>query len=247
MITGSPYANVTILTVSWNQKEVLELMLKSYVRHHYVGYPLNIILWDNASTDGTVEWLIENNIPFMRSATNIGHEQAINVCYPAVATPYCLLVDTDIIFNEKIWLFSDHLDDDIVAAGDFIDGDNLGSPIKPRLGAWFILFNIAKCREKGITYFRNKEDWSYDCASQFYENIKLAGLDIYDIKRLPGDIDRDIIGMRYGAFDHLLRMSWDLNKHGDREGEIRMRQEFVKNKLKEYADIDIKNKFTCQV
>jgi len=236
--------NITLLTISWNQKEVLELMLKSYLDHHYNGDPLKICLWDNGSTDGTVEWLIDNNIPFLKSVTNIGHESAINVCYPSISTKYCLLVDTDILFNGRVYDFIDWFDQTIVACGDFIDGDILNSPIKARIGAWFILFDIEKCRDHGITYFRNKEeDWSYDVGSQFYENIKMAGLDIHPIHRIPGDMDRDQIGMRYGAFDHLLRMSWDWNKHGDRIGEIQMRQQFVKNKLKEYENIDLKNKF----
>lgn len=235
--------DITLLTVSWNQKEVLELMLKSYVRYHHFNNPLKLLLWDNASTDGTVEWLIQNKIPFIKSETNIGHEQAVNACYTSISTKYCLLSDTDIIYKSMVWYYINEFSPRIVAAGDLIQGDSLNSPIKPRLGAWFILFDIDTCRQHGITYFRNNTGWNYDVGSQFYENLWMNNLQPVLIPRLPGNMDADLIGMSYEKFDHLLRMSWNLDNHGDRRDEVNRRKDFVLEKLKEYDDIDLKGKF----
>lgn len=235
-------SDLCLFIINWSNRPCLELCLKSYVKHHYNGEPLKLILGDNCSTDDSLQFYIDNRIPFYREPTNIGHEQLIDKLYPRLSTKYVLLCDSDILFNENCSEYLDVLKDN-AAAGDLITGDQLNSPIKPRLGAWFIAFDRERCWQAGITYFRNKTDWSYDCASQFYENLWMNNLPVHIIPRLPGNPDSDQEGMRYGKFSHLLRMSWDLNKHADREGEIMMRRKYVESRLNEFRDIDLKNKF----
>lgn len=236
-------ADVTLMSVNWNNRPCLELMLKSYVKHHYKGEKLNIKLIDNSSTDDSVQWMVENNIPFWRLSENIGHENGVNFLYQSIKTKYALLVDTDILFNEDCSSYLDQLNENVIAAGDLITGDRLNDPIKPRIAAWFILFDIEECCKHGITYFRNNTGWNYDVGSQFYENLCLNNLGIHVIQRLPGNMDSDQEGMRYGKFSHLLRMSWDLTKHQDREGEIMMRRKYVEARLNEFREIDLKGKF----
>ena len=232
------------MVVNWNNRPCLELLLKSYIKHHYNGTPLKLLLWDNESKDDSRDFYLANGIHFQTSGTNIGHENALNQLYPQVNTKYCLLVDSDILFNENCSSYLDLLNGNTVALGDLITNDRLGdSLIKPRLAAWFILFDIEMCRKKGITYFRNNTDWSYDVGSQFYENIIQAGLGVHAIQRLNSNPDGSIIGMNYGKFGHLLRMSWDLGKHADRTEEVARRKRYVLERLKEFESIDLKGKF----
>lgn len=64
--------DITLVSVSWNNKTVMELMLKSFVKHHYKGEPLKLLLVDNGSDDGSKEWLKENKIPFYDFIINLG-------------------------------------------------------------------------------------------------------------------------------------------------------------------------------
>lgn len=235
---------VTLMMVNWNTRDCVELALKTFWIHHK-WQQVNLMLWDNASTDGSKEWLYDKGIPFFDSQTNIGHEEAICVMYPAIQTKWVLLIDTDLIFNEEcIDHYCNFLSEDVVAAGDLIRGDNLGEAVKPRLGAWFVLFNIEACRRIGIQKFRDTTDWSMDVGSHFYDRIWRANKDVHIIGRLPGHIDYDVLGMRYGTHDHLGKMSWNLVNHGDRRDEVERRRVYVKEELKKYQDIDLKGKFT---
>lgn len=235
---------VTLMMVNWNAKECMELALTTfYIRHKW--QPVHLMLWDNASTDGSKEWLYDKGIPFFDSKTNIGHEEAICVMYPAIQTKLVLLIDSDVIFNKECLNYYDRfLTDQVVAAGDLIRGDQLNAPVKPRLGAWMIYFDIEECRKIGILKFRDTTDWSMDVGSHFYDRIWRANKDVHIIPRLPGHIDYDQIGMKYDRFDHLGKCSWNLENHGDRKDEVERRRAYVKEELKKYQDIDMKGKFT---
>ena len=238
--------DATLITVSWNTKSVLELMLKSYVAVHYMGEPLKLMLVENGSVDGTKQWLTDNKVPFIDCMINVGHEAAVNMIYQKIDTTYALLSDTDVIFKSSVFepIIDEVLNDKCIAAGDLIDGDNLGYAIKPRLGAWHILFNIHIMRDvEGFTKFRDTNLWNYDTGSWFYEKLTERGYTHHQISRAPGDIDRDVVGMRYPTHDHLGKMSWATSHHKDRIDEIAMRQRYVEERLKEYEHIDLKNKF----
>jgi hypothetical protein len=236
-------SDCTLLSINWNNRPCLELMLKSYVKYHYKGEPLKLILGDNASQDDSLQFYVDNGIPYYREPLNIGHEQLVDKLYPRIPTKYVLLVDSDIIFNEDCSVYLDSLNDTTVAAGDLIRDDKLTEPIKPRIAPWFILFDIETCRKHGITYFRNNTGWNYDVGSQFYENVWQSNLGVHIIPRLPGNQDLDLEGMSYSKFSHLLRMSWDLKKHSDREGEVMKRREYVESRLNDFKDIDLRGKF----
>lgn len=235
--------NVTLVSVNWNQRKVTELMLKSYVKHHYRAAPLKLMLIDNGSTDDSKKWLTENRIPFIDLPINIGHEAGINVVYKKIDTRYCLVVDTDMEFRSNTHEYLSHLNETCVAAGDLITGDNLGFKVLPRIGAWFFLFDIAIMRAKGIVKFRDTTNWAYDTGSWMTERVFENGFTHHQINRVPGDIDRDVIGMNYGSHYHLGKMSWAQGHHKDRVDEIAMRMRYVEEALQSYADVDLTNKF----
>lgn len=231
------------MLVNWNTKPCVELALKTFYQHHW-QHDVHLMLFDNASTDGSKEWLHEQQIPFFDSKENIGHEQALCVMYPAIQTKWVLLIDTDVIFHaECIDHYRKFMSDQVIAAGDLIRGDQLNEPVKPRLGAWWILFDIERCREVGITKFRDTTNWSYDVGSHFYERIWMNNLGVHVIARQPGNIDYDVLGMKYGTHSHLGKCSWHLEKHPDREHEITMRKAYVLEQLRNYENIDLKGKF----
>lgn len=237
---STTYPNITVLSVNWNARPVMELMLRSLVKHHG---SCKLMLVDNGSTDGSKEWLYEQQIPFLDFPTNIGHEAAINIVYPSITTKYVLLVDTDVIFYDNVFTYLDQFNETIVAAGDLVKGDQLHEAVKPRLGAWFILFDIEACRKVGITKFRDTSDWSFDVGSHFYDRLWKANLQPLIIPRKSGNIDSDIIGMDFEKFGHFGKLSWNLENHRDRESEVNMRRKYVESRLNEFRDVTLKGVF----
>ncbi len=218
--------DVTLITVNWLQDEAMELMLKSYVAEHYAGEKLNLIIHDNKQD-------------------NIGHENGINILYQKVKTKYCLLSDTDIRYTAPIKSYLKYITGNCVAVGEMVGELNAAwGQIKPRLGAWFILFDIEKCRDAGINIFRDPEvtDWSYDVGSWFFEQILKAGFYYHDISRNTDHFDPIAV---YDKFIHYGGISWDLTRpeHWNRTREIEEKKELIKKTLQEYSYIDLKDKF----
>ena len=227
--------DISLISVNWNQRSVMELMLKSYAVHH--PGRLKLMLVDNGSTDGSKEWLVEQDIPFIDLPTNLGHEQALNVVYPYIRTKYALVVDTDVEFVAPVAQYRDCLDDNCIVAGELITRDN---GVTPRIGAWFFLFDIEAIRNKGVKKFRDSANWAYDVGGWMTEQIFNHGFTHHQIHMKPGDIDRDVIGMNYGTHYHLGKMSWNLDNHGDRIDEVNMRRKYVIDRLEHYKDVNIK-------
>jgi len=236
--------DITIVIVNWQQQKALELCLKSYVKHHYSGEALKIILADNHSSDGSFKWILEQGIPFISFSENIGHEQAINAIYPSIKTKYCLICDTDIEFLGNIFeTLVPLLNDEIKLVGDYITGDQLNAPVKPRVGAWFYLFDIEAMKGHGVDSFRDSGDWSYDVGSWMTEKILSHGYKIHHIPRLNQDIDHELISMQYPTHNHIGKVSWDIQQHMDRESEVLRRRRYIEEKLSEYSNINLKDKF----
>jgi len=236
--------DLTLIVINWNQKLALDLCLKTYVKHHYDNSPLNIILVDNGSTDGSKTTITQNKIPFISLTENIGHEQAINLIYPLIKTKYALISDTDIEFLSNV--YESHIplmNDKVKLVGDYITGDQLNSPVKPRVGAWFYLFDIEAMKTAGVEKFRDTEDWSYDVGSYMTEKILQAGYSIHHLPRLNEDIDHELISMRYETHNHIGKVSWDITKHQDRHDEVVRRRKYIEDKVKEYSDISLEDKF----
>ena len=55
----------------------------------------DILVVDNGSTDGSVEWLKEQEIPAIFLPENTGFSGAVNVGLKAAATPYVILLNND--------------------------------------------------------------------------------------------------------------------------------------------------------
>lgn len=98
---STPRVSITIPT--WNGKHHLEACLPSLARQTYQDF--EVIIVDNGSQDGTVEWLREN-YPEMRieaQATNVGVTAAFNIGVKAARGEYIVLLNND-TEAEPIWL-----------------------------------------------------------------------------------------------------------------------------------------------
>jgi glycosyltransferase involved in cell wall biosynthesis len=94
--------NLTLITVNWNTRAALELLLKSYVAHHYEGEALPCLVIDNGSTDGSLEWMKENGVPHVSVGENIGHMRGINLALDTAEAETVLITDTDVRFDRNV-------------------------------------------------------------------------------------------------------------------------------------------------
>lgn len=238
--------DITLVTVNWNQQPCVELLLKSYVKYHYCGTPLKLLLVDNDSDDGSREWMDDNDIPFVVTEANIGHENALNAIYDKIKTKYCLLNDTDVEYHDSVYSYLYLMNDYCISVGEMIDKNYMNdTKIKDRISPWFWLYDISKLKEAGVTYFRDpaNENWTYDVASWQTEQLLNLGYTNHNLIRKPGHQDNDIVSMRYDKVDHIGKVSWNLDNHIDRYSEVMRRRQYVKDRLQLYEDIDLKGKF----
>jgi len=240
------YTDITLVAVNWNQLDCVKLLLSSYIRHHYDGVPLRLMLYDNGSTDGSKQWLNENEIPFFDGYSNVGHENALNIIYNDIKTNKIILNDTDVEYKANVYGYLDEMKGSCISVGELIDGNYINNDkVKDRISPWFWMFDLNEMRRGGIRYFRDPsvEDWSYDVGSWQWEQMKNLGFTNFNLKRGAGHQDHDLISMRYEVADHIGKVSWNLKNHGDRYSEVMQRRDYVKERLLFYQDIDLKGKF----
>lgn len=77
---------------SWNSLEYLKILHNSLKRNTKLKYEL--VVHDNGSTDGTVEWLKQNKIKHTRTEQNEG-SAAINYATQQASYPYLIIANSD--------------------------------------------------------------------------------------------------------------------------------------------------------
>lgn len=90
------YPKVAVVIVHWNRKSLLENFLPSVVASTYPN--LEIVLADNASDDGSVEY-VQHHFPqvkVVRNDTNYGYAGGYNHALPHVEADYYILLNNDI-------------------------------------------------------------------------------------------------------------------------------------------------------
>ena len=92
---------ISIIIVTWNGKRYAEECLDSL--HAYINDPrAEVIVVDNASTDGTPE-MIEHSYPgvmLIRNDKNLGFAKANNVGIRKSSGEFVLLVNSDVVVRE---------------------------------------------------------------------------------------------------------------------------------------------------
>ena len=101
-----PQYQVDACVVSFNTK-ALTLTTLTQLRAS-VQVPTNIMVWDNGSTDGSVEALAEfsrrNPITTILSPENLGYGAALNRAFAMGRAPYLLVLNSDLQFPQVGWL-----------------------------------------------------------------------------------------------------------------------------------------------
>lgn len=83
----------SILIPTWNNLDYLKLCLNSI--HKNSVYKHQILLFVNDGSDGTIEWLQNQNYEYIHSKENVGVCWALNALRSKVATDYILYMNDD--------------------------------------------------------------------------------------------------------------------------------------------------------
>ena len=94
---------VNIIIVNWNGRKFLSECLESLRRQTY--QPLTIILVDNGSTDGSVDFVKKNypEVKAIRLDRNLGFSIANNIAIESVNSAYVALLNNDAVAHPK-WI-----------------------------------------------------------------------------------------------------------------------------------------------
>ena len=82
---------VTIIIPNYNGLAFMEPCMKALDHQNFKDF--SVLVVDNGSTDGSVEWLKEHGIPAVFLKTNTGFSGAVNVGIKKAATPYVILLN----------------------------------------------------------------------------------------------------------------------------------------------------------
>lgn len=95
--------NLSIIIVNWNGRDLLAKCIESILEHP-PGLPYEIVIVDNASTDGSVEWLRTMRsderlkgvkLRLIENAENIGFGRANNLAFANTDSPLIFMLNSD--------------------------------------------------------------------------------------------------------------------------------------------------------
>ncbi len=98
-------ASVTLLILTWNGLDYTRACLDSIRQHTHVGEQVEVLVVDNGSSDGTVEYL--RGLDWIRrieNSRNLGYVGGNNVGMRATPEGDILLLNNDIVIPEDGWL-----------------------------------------------------------------------------------------------------------------------------------------------
>lgn len=93
----------TIVTVNWNSLDKVQVLLAAVRR--YTSIPIDVIVVDNGSTDGSVGYLqSRSDVRLIRLRTNVGHGFGLDVGTLAADTKFVITLDVDAFPTSAGWL-----------------------------------------------------------------------------------------------------------------------------------------------
>lgn len=93
--------DISVVIVSWNSQAIVAHCLEA-LAHHQTRYSFEVILVDNASSDGTPE-MVEQRFPqvrLIRNMENLGFSKANNIGIRLATGRYVCLMNSDIVIRE---------------------------------------------------------------------------------------------------------------------------------------------------
>ena len=247
----------TIITCSYNTPVITECLLKSYYKHH-PGVRHRIILIDSSDNDDTLEMLDKYDVPYVRGRKTLpkppakddwwyhhtGLDWAVNKC----TTPYCLIVDTDILVRSSLIKFftifanqpgyvamGEHMPRDIPKT--FKDGKvvPIGTTyVLPRIHPCFMLLDVNFFRDNNLTFSEPKD---YD---KLPDNER-HDVGSYLLQRIY-DLGKETIRIESNdkSYIHSEGLSWATG--------VDDKHDFYKNTvMKDLSDVDITGKYFTDV
>ncbi|MBN2565938.1 MAG: glycosyltransferase [Candidatus Eisenbacteria bacterium] len=128
-VTGAPPPDLSIVIVGYNSLPELRECLSS-VRATDVGLRLETLLIDNASSDGTVDF-VRGNFPDVRivaNGQNVGYSRAVNQGVGEARAPFVLVLNPDIVVLpgsiERLRSFMDEHPEAGIAGSKLLNPDN---------------------------------------------------------------------------------------------------------------------------
>ncbi|MDC3402547.1 glycosyltransferase, partial [bacterium] len=96
-------AGITVVTVTWNTIRELQVLLRAVAV--FTDQPVHLIVVDNASSDGTQEFLDQHpEIQVIRLRRNWGHGLALDAGVQAARTRFVVTLDVDAFPISSSWL-----------------------------------------------------------------------------------------------------------------------------------------------
>lgn len=92
---------VTVVTVNWNSLPLLRVTLAAVARH---APGARVIIVDNGSTDGSLDWLRSQRVKTISLPTNVGHGPALDIGFLAARTRHVIALDVDAFPISPDWL-----------------------------------------------------------------------------------------------------------------------------------------------
>lgn len=94
---------VTIATVTWNSLPYLEVLVKAV--RQFTANPVEMIVVDNHSTDGTKEFLASNrDVTSIDVPLNLGHGLGLDIAFIRARTEHVVVLDVDAFPIRDGWL-----------------------------------------------------------------------------------------------------------------------------------------------
>lgn len=92
-------APITAIVVNWNTRARLPLTLSTL--RSQIGVDLRVVVVDNASSDGSVDWLLAHapDVTVVQSSQNEGFAGGVNRGLELASTPYVLLLNPDVALD----------------------------------------------------------------------------------------------------------------------------------------------------
>jgi GT2 family glycosyltransferase len=118
-VTPLPAADVAVVIVNWNTVDLLDECLGSIERHGGTDRRLDVVVVDNASSDGSADLVRErwSSVRLIANDENVGFCRANNQAIRVTDAPAVLLINSDARLTEGcLDTMLDHLDRDPRAA-----------------------------------------------------------------------------------------------------------------------------------
>ena len=181
---------VTVIIPTFNNRLLIELCLRSM--KCCTDSPFRVIVRDNGSTDGTVEYLESSGLVdlVLKSADNdfdnVERETYDEAIRNHVQTPYFLVCHSDVIFLQPDWIEdiqgSAGVDDANIVGGRIFPSSFSGGWILGRwLSPWYAWGRTQAFKDLNLTWRRQRPEW---CA-RFFPAVR-AYFDEELVARNPG-------------------------------------------------------------